>query len=97
MAIIFNSQPYIPIVHVIFGDFTLTTTMVTTATTYICQEDTNSPAATPEIVDLELDSAQFLKVGEAKEEKIKEKTVMVEEADKESNEASDENEDGKDV
>jgi hypothetical protein len=48
-------------------------------------------------VDLELDSAQFLKVGEAKEEKIKEKTVMVEEADKESNEASDENEDGKDV
>ena len=61
--------------------------MVTTATTYICQEGTNSPAATPEIVDLELDSAQFLKVGEAEEEKIKEKTVMVEEADKESNEA----------
>jgi hypothetical protein len=71
--------------------------MVTTATICICQEGTNSPAATPEIVDLELDSAQFLKVGEAKEEKIKEKTVMVEEADKEGNEASDENEDGKDV
>ena len=33
--------------------------MVTTATIYICQEGTNSPAATPEIVDLELDSAQF--------------------------------------
>ena len=43
----------------LFGDFTLTTTMVTTATIYICQEGTNSPAATPEIVDLELDSAQF--------------------------------------
>jgi hypothetical protein len=46
-------------------------------------------------VDLELDSAQFLKVGEAKEEKIKEETVVVEEADTESNEASDENEEGR--
>lgn len=69
--------------------------MVTTAATYICQGGTNSPAATPEIVDLGLDSAQFLKVGEAKEEKIKEETVVVEEADTESNEASDENEEGR--
>ena len=38
-----------------------------------------------------------MRVGETKEEKIKEKTVVVEEADKEGNEASDENEDGKDV
>jgi hypothetical protein len=37
----------------------------------ICQEGTNSPAARPEIVDLELDSAQFLKVGEPEVEKVK--------------------------
>jgi hypothetical protein len=81
----------------LFGDFTLTTTMVTTATIYICQEGTNSPAATPEIVDLELDSAQFLQVGEPDEEKVKVKTVTVEETDKENNEASDEIEDEEDI
>jgi hypothetical protein len=61
------------------------------------QGGTNSPAARPEIMDLELDSAQFLKVGEPEEEKVKEKTVTVEEADKEINEASDENEDEEDI
>ena len=37
----------------------------------ICQEGTNSPAARPEIVDLELDSAQFLKVGEPEVNRIR--------------------------
>jgi hypothetical protein len=59
----------------------------------ICQVGSNSLAARPEIVDLELDSAQFPKVGEPEEEKVKGKTVTVEEADKGSNKASDENED----
>lgn len=63
----------------------------------LCQGDTNSPAARPQIMDLEVDSAQFLKVGEPEEEKVKEKTVIVEEADKEINEASDENEDEGDI
>lgn len=63
----------------------------------LCRGDTNSPAARPQIMDLEVDSAQFLKVGEPEEEKVKEKTVIVEEADKEINEASDENEDEGDI
>jgi hypothetical protein len=71
--------------------------MIVKELSIICQDGTNSPAARPEIVDLELDSAQFLKVGEPEEEKVKEKTVTVEEADEESNEASDENEDKEDV
>ncbi len=71
--------------------------MIVQELSIICQEGTNSPAARPEIVDLELDSAQFLKVGEPEVEKVKEKTVIVEEADKESNEVGDENEDVEDV
>lgn len=63
----------------------------------LCPVDINSPAARPQIMDLELDSAQFLKVGESEEEKVKEKTVTVEEADKEINEASDENDDEGDI
>lgn len=63
----------------------------------LCRGDTNSPAARPQTMDLEVDSAQFLKVGEPEEEKVKEKTVIVEEADKEINEASDENEDEGDI
>jgi hypothetical protein len=64
--------------------------MIVQELSIICQEGTNSPAARPEIVDLELDSAQFLKVGEPEVEKVKEKTVIVEEADNESNEVGDE-------
>jgi hypothetical protein len=71
--------------------------MIVQELSIICQEGTNSPAARPEIVDLELDSAQFLKVGEPEVEKVKEKTVIVEEADNESNEVGDENEDVEDV
>lgn len=71
--------------------------MIVKELSIICQGGTNSPAARPEIVDLELDSAQFLKVGEPEEEKVKEKTVVVEEADNESNEVGDENEDVEDV
>jgi hypothetical protein len=63
----------------------------------LCRGDTNSPAARPQTMDLEVDSAQFLKVGEPEEEKVKEKTVIVEEADKEINEASDENENEGDI
>lgn len=63
----------------------------------LCRGDTNSPAARPQTMGLEVDSAQFLKVGEPEEEKVKEKTVIVEEADKEINEASDENEDEGDI
>jgi hypothetical protein len=64
--------------------------MIVQELSIICQEGTNSPAARPEIVDLELDSAQFLKVGEPEVEKVKEKTVIVEEADNVSNEVGDE-------
>ena len=71
--------------------------MIVKELSIICQGGANSPTARPEIVDLELDSAQFLQVGEPDEEKVKVKTVTVEETDKENNEASDEIEDEEDI
>ena len=50
----------------------------------ICQGGINSPAARPEIVDLELDSAQFLKAGKPEVQNVKEKTVIVDKANKEN-------------
>jgi hypothetical protein len=58
--------------------------MIVQELSIICQEGTNSPAARPEIVDLELDSAQFLKAGKPEVQNVKEKTVIVDKANKEN-------------
>jgi hypothetical protein len=59
-------------------------TMIVKELSIICQGGTNSPAARPEIVDLELDSAQFLKAGKPEVQNVKEKTVIVDKANKEN-------------